>query len=85
MPCVSYETPEEIHNNFSAQLDKLTNLLCEACSILYGEELLEGVASKELVEWHRQHVMTDKLALQREIEGLNPDELRKLTKFLDNL
>lgn len=59
MPCYdSRSDPEYIRSEFKADIDKLTRLLCEACTMLeLGTDLKEG--SSELRKWWEEHAKWD--------------------------
>lgn len=82
MPCRDYESVNSVSDSF--QIDRLTNLLCEATSLITEGKIN---ASKELLTWMEGHRQLEVQSIVEHIEegGLNQLQLRKLVKFLDEL
>ena len=65
MPCRS----DDHYSTGDAQrleIDRLTQLLCEACSLLYRHDLTPGIGTSKLRKWWIDHKEKDQARRQRE-------------------
>lgn len=94
MPCRDYQTEvntADLERGYSEQLrgaqsqiDRLTDLLCQACSVIEVNGM-EVDCSTELQEWAANHRKLDAQEIKNRLAHLSGLELRKLVKFLDSL
>lgn len=66
------------------KLNKTTDLLCEAFSVIETNGLDED-CSFELQEWGEKHKEEDLKEIQNRLGHLSGAEMRKIVKFLDSL
>jgi hypothetical protein len=82
MPCRDY-TPDncgELHI-LQQKIDTLTNLLCEACSLLDDSNAM----SPALLQWFDKHVEADRKEIIHQVSIIdNPAILRDLLEILEN-
>lgn len=85
MPCRDPLTDAEVQAaSLRNKLDRVTDLLCEACSVIEVNGM-EDDCSAELKQWAFEHMQADVDNIKRQIEQLTGAELRKVVKFLDRL
>lgn len=85
MPCRDPLSDFELQAaNLRSKLDKVTDLLCEACSVIEVNGM-DGDCSAELKQWAAEHTQADINNIKRQIEMLSGAELRKVVKFLDSI
>lgn len=94
MPCRDYQNEistadlERAHSeqlrSAQGQIDRLTDLLCEACAVIEVNGM-EGDCSADLQNWASNHQKLDKQEILNRLEHLSGVELRKAVKFLDSL
>lgn len=85
MPCRDPLTDHEVQAaSLRNKLDRVTDLLCEACSVIEVNGM-DGDCSAELKQWAAEHTQADIQNVQRQIQMLTGAELRKVVKFLDSL
>ena len=85
MPCRDPLTDHELEAaKLKNKLDKVTDLLCEACSVIETNGM-DDDCSLELKQWIADRFQADQNNVRRQIELLSVTELRKVVKFLDSL
>jgi len=85
MPCRDPLLEHELEAaKLKNKLDKVTDLLCEACSVIEVNGI-DDDCSPELKQWIADHFQADQNNVRRQIELLSVAELRKVVKFLDSL
>ena len=79
MPCRDYQ--DDVSYNVRAEqvlkelCDRLTALLCEACSVLERDALLED--NEELTLWYKEHRKADLANMKNMLRELDVEELSK--------
>lgn len=85
MPCRDPMSDAEVQAaSLRNKLDRVTDLLCEACSVIEVNGM-DGDCSAELKQWAAEHSQADLNNIKRQIELLSGSELRKVVKFLDSI
>lgn len=85
MPCRDPMSDYELQaSNLKRQVDKLTDLLCEACSVIEVNGM-DDDCSAELKQWAFEHTQADVDNIKRQAEMLSGADLRKVIKFLDSI
>lgn len=79
MPCRDYQYEEENNQNSKKRFDELTQLLCNLCNKLKGQEIFNHILQndKKLNDWWKNHQEEDRKEKQRLIEMKRKELIKK--------